>query len=126
MIQPYTITQYPTPIFNTFDLAKCFGGKSGDELPFRRPWPYREVETILFPGTKIELIEKIADSHVWKVRTEEYPSSYPIFIDERFLKRDGQLLQERIIDLPSASVVLETMVNLEKIPYVWGGSWPKG
>lgn len=127
MIQTqYGIAQGPTPVLNTPDFLSCFGGKSGDDLPLDEQNLMRTVETVLFPGTKIELLQKVADSHIWKIRTNEYKCANDIFIDDRFIKTNCEPLLEREMQVPSIPEILKKMSELEGTSYIWGGNWPKG
>lgn len=85
----------------------------------------RSVETVLFAGASIELLQKMPQPHIWKIRTKEYPYPSDLFIDERFIEKI-KTLYHREIKLPSIALILKTMQGLEKTPYIWGGNWPHG
>ena len=92
MIQPaayhsFAITLFPTPVFNTPDIASCFGGENGDTLFLDEQGMMRSVETILFSGTLIKLLEKMEQPHIWKIETKEYPYNVEQFVDERFITK---------------------------------------
>ncbi len=127
MIQTqYAITQYPTPVLNTPDFKTCFGGESGDDLPLDEQNLMRTVEVILFPGTKVELLQRVANSHIWKITTNEYKSTQDIYIDDRFVKTDCESFPEREIKLPSIPEIVKRMSELVGTPYIWGGNCSGG
>lgn len=117
----YAMTQGPTPVFNTPDFASYFEEESGDDIRSKK-----YVETVLFPGSKIELLEQVAQSNIWKIKTDEYMSDKDLFIDDRFVATDCESFSERKSEIPSIPEILKTMEELQKNPYVWGGNWPQG
>jgi hypothetical protein len=122
----FATTLFPTPVFNTPEIASCFGGETGDTLLLDDQGMMRSVETILFTGTLIKLLEKMKQPHIWRIETKEYPYNIEQFIDERFITRVDSLPSERTIKLPSAALILKTLQDLEKTRYIWGGNWPHG
>ncbi len=121
----FATTRFPTPVFNTPVISSCFGGKNGDELSLDDQGLMRSVETILFAGTSIELLQKMQQPYVWKIQTREYPYPNDLFIDERFIEKIN-FDYKREIKLPSMALILKTMQELEKTRYIWGGNWPHG
>lgn len=122
----FAITSGPTPLFNTPDIHRCFGGEDGNSLPLDEQKLLRAVETVLFPESRIKLLEKIADSSIWRVRTEDYPYRGNLYLDERFLKIVGKPSERAVRDIPSKPRIIDTLKKLEKTRYIWGGSWPEG
>jgi hypothetical protein len=121
MSSVYALTRCPTPVFNTPAIASCF---AGDALPLDEQGLLRTVETVLFPGTPIELLEE-HHPHVWEIKTAAYP--YPhLFIDDRFVTKIETVFVGRIATLPSCENILHTLSQLEKTRYIWGGNWPSG
>jgi hypothetical protein len=121
----YALTQFPTPVFNTPNLSTCFGGVDGDTLPLDDQGLMRTVETVLFPRTKIELLERVAQSSIWRIRTDEYDYGGSYYIDDRFV----QLLPnptDRVVSIPPISTILSKLDNLVGARYIWGGNWPQG
>jgi hypothetical protein len=114
----FAIATLPTPVLNTSDFSACFGGKSGDEVSLKH------METVLLPGTKIELLEQVAKSHIWKIKTSEY-SKENIFIDDRFVTSHESCV-EREKELRPIPEILKKMSESIGTPYVWGGNWPQG
>jgi len=122
----FAITLFPTPVFNTAEIASCFGGETGDALPLDEQGIMRTVETILYSGTLIKLLEKMKQPHIWKIETNEYQYNVEKFLDDRFIQIVDSLPSKRNVKLPSPSAVLKTMLELEKTRYIWGGNWPHG
>lgn len=114
----------PTPLFNTPELGECFGGADGNSLPLDDQRLMRTLETILFPGAKVKLLEQTALPFIWKIKTEDYKYAKDLFLDVRFLAREKQLPINRI--LPPTPFILKTLHQLENTRYIWGGNWPKG
>lgn len=122
----YAVTRYPTPIFNTPRLTLCFGGHDGNSLALDKKGLLRNVETILFPQSKIELLEQIDDTPVWKIRTAEYPYEGPLYIDDRFIQLCTSAPPDRQIKIPTVSTLIKKLKALKYSPYIWGGNWPMG
>jgi hypothetical protein len=122
----YALTCGPTPVFNIPDLSYCFGGVSGDDLPLDEQGLMRSVETILFPNTKVKLLEQIGNSHIWKISADEYPYKGDFFIDERFIQITLDEPYERSICLPTISDIIQKMKEMENASYIWGANWPVG
>lgn len=83
----------------------------------------RSVETILFPQTRVELLQQTHPPHIWSIKTSAYPYPGEFFIDARFLTKSGT---ERTAGLPSIPTILKTMRDLVGARYIWGGNWPHG
>src|SRR5437870_3936481 len=102
----FVMTAFPTPVFNTPDIQFCFGGADGHSLLLDDQNLMRAVETILFPGTRVELMRQAGQSDVWSIKVSAYPYPGEFFIDARFLTRGGT---ERSVGLPSVNTILKTM-----------------
>lgn len=118
------ITSLPTPLFNTPELGFCFGGTDGNSLPLDDQKLMRSLETILFPGSEVKLLQQTALPFIWKIEAEDYSYAKDLFLDIRFLSEKKQLPIKRA--LPPASRILKTLHQLENTRYIWGGNWPKG
>ncbi|MBS0604795.1 MAG: peptidoglycan endopeptidase [Verrucomicrobia bacterium] len=122
----YAIARSPTPVFNTPELASCFGGADGSSLLLDQQGLMRTVETVLFPDTKIKMLEQVAKSSIWRIQTDEYAYQGNYYIDERFVSMTDQPPPPRKIQLPSMPEILKTMKRMEGTRYIWGGNWPQG
>jgi hypothetical protein len=122
----YVLTHYPTPVFNTPDLTECFGGKDGDTLPLDNQCLMRTVETILFPRSRLEVLEQVANPSILKIRSEEYPYPGDYYVDSRFIENVPGSPRQRVVEPPSIPTMISDLVKLEGTPYIWGGNWPEG
>ena len=122
----YAIAQLPTPVFNTPHIADCFGGKDGNSLSLDSHGLMRGIETILFPQTKLELLERVAQSSIWRIRTDEYPYEGQYFVDECFIQIPKVVPPSRTVAIPSKDAVLSELEKLVGARYIWGGNWPQG
>jgi hypothetical protein len=122
----FAITQYPTPVFNTPDISKCFGGNDGDSLTLNDKELMKEVETILFAQTPVELLEQVAQSSIWKIRTDAYNYGGPYYLDERFIRRHPNTPPHRVVSVPPLLTVIFKLNRLVGTRYIWGGNWPEG
>ena len=116
----YFVPKVSTPVLNRFDFKSVFGGVSGT-LPFDQENLVRAFEMIAFPGTVFEILEKHSD-HILQVRTAEYPTLGPLFVDSRFGTQTKKRPSEREKKLPSPKKILERMKNQLGKPYIWGGN----
>lgn len=119
----YAITRLPTPVFNTPHLSHCFGGKDGDTLSLDDQNLMRTVETILFPQTKVEMLEQVAPS-IWKIRTDAYNYPGNHYIDDRFVEICEAANRTRSV--PPIPTILAQLEKLVGTRYIWGGNWPQG
>lgn len=119
----YAVTRFPTPLFKTPDIATQFGGEDGDTLALDDKGLLRSAETVLFPKSKLIVIDRIAG--VLKVRTTEYPYG-DFYADERFLSLRQDEPEERKKTLPEMLNIIKNLKEMEHFPYIWGGNWPKG
>ena len=122
----FAIAVHPTPVFDTPDLNRCFGGEDGDTLPLDKDGLFRPVETVLLPGTKLQLVERVAKSTIWRIRTDEYTYSEKLYVDARFVEQCPEDAPARDIALPSIEDILSQLEALKGTTYIWGGNWPSG
>ena len=85
----YATAILPTPVFNTADIRKIFGGSDGRTVVSDSCGQLRTLEFVALPGTPFRIDETIRQGKdiVYRVTTEDYP--YPTrtgyFIDSRFV-----------------------------------------
>ncbi len=121
----YAITRCPTPVLITPHFRLCFGGGNGAVLPLDEQKLLRPIEIVLFPKSKVELLEKLPHSSIWRIRTNEHSCPKSLYIDERFVKPvENASERERL--LPPVSTLLNILKAHIGIRYIWGGNWPKG
>lgn len=113
------IAKLPTPIFNTPLIPF-------DQLPLKKDEQGRlvEIETIAFPNTKFHSLKQISENII-QVETSEYPSETPLYVDQRFLKKETSA-SEREKRLPSIKAILHWMEKQLGLRYFWGGNWAEG
>jgi hypothetical protein len=121
----YAVTKFPTPVFNTPNIAACFGGHDGNTLSLDHQGLMKSVETVLFPHSRVELLEQIGDSPIWKIRTNEYSYKGDHYIDERFVQFAPVMPVSRSISVPSAAIIIARLNALVGTRYIWGGTWPE-
>lgn len=117
----FALAQSFTPIFNTEDLVSTFGGNDGMTLPLQNKL-LKQLEMIAFPSTCFKILKQCSKNHLVEVQTNEYPSSTPLFVDERFLHIVAVKPEERQKKLPPLLNILETMSSFLGAPYLWGGN----
>ena len=116
----YFVSKTPTPVLNKADFFGVFGGVAGS-LPFDGENLVRALEMIAFPGTVFEIMQE-HPSHILEVRTAEYPTLRPLFLDERFGKKEKNRPPEREKKLPPVDVILKRLKSQVSKPYIWGGN----
>ena len=116
----YALAQIPTPIFNTPQIPF-------HQIPLKRDDQGRlmEIEMIALPGTKFQCFNKISE-HLIQVKTAEYPSEIPLYVDRRFLSDASEKTPERKKNLPTMDEILNWMQARLGLPYFWGGNWGDG
>jgi hypothetical protein len=109
--------RFPTPIYNTDQIPH-------QHLPLIKDIQGRvmALETIAFPGTRFECIAE--KDGVVQVKTAEYPSSDPLFVDRRCLVYGN--VEERQKVAPSPAEILHWIQNCKGSRYLWGGNWNQG
>lgn len=122
----YAVTQFPTPVFNIPNVSSCFGGNDGDTLPLDDQGLLRTVETVLFEGTKIELLWQVANSSIWRMRTDAYNYGGKYYVDDRFVQLSPTTPANRVISVPPMQIILSKLDQLMGTRYVWGANWPQG
>ncbi len=122
----FALTRFPTPVLTTPAFDLCFGGEKKDSLPLDEQDLLRPIEMVLFPHSKIELLEKIAGGPIWKIRTQEQLFADPLYIDERFIAKVDSSAPERKYVLPTIREISSHLCELLGARYIWGGNWPQG
>lgn len=124
MSSKFGLTLYFTPILNTPNFLNCFGGKDGKTLALDEQNLLRAIETVLFPQSKIQLIEPMERPHIWRIRTDEYPYGDSLFVDDRFIEIYEIEPPESKRPLPSSQTILKQLEELasKQILYVWGSN----
>jgi hypothetical protein len=122
----YAVAEGPTPVLNTPDFARVFGGT----LRLDPCVGVRPIEFIALPGTlfTIKSVQHKAGVTVYRVTSKDYP--YPAktgyFVDARFLKLVDSAHPERTRVLPALTEVQQGLLASVGRPYVWGGNLRDG
>lgn len=114
----------PTPVLKSPHFSSIFGGGSGRSLPLDTQGLLREVELVALKGTIMKLVEK-CEGFVWRVEIAHYPTG-PLYVDHRFLEEIESVALEKKPFLPAMDTIIDRMVRLVGLPYIWGGNWSAG
>ena len=115
----FAVAKTAAPILNTASFESIF---SGSALPLDKQGLLRAVETVVFPRTKMEILEKCS-SHIVRVRIpQDYPYGDNLYVDRRFLKEANRSTLERPLRLPSPNIILKRLEKLLGQRYIWGGN----
>lgn len=121
----YAIAAGATPVLNTPDFKKIFGGLKLDPCKGVRP-----IEFVALAGTlfKIEDEQTNDGVTVYRVTSNDYPyrSETGYFVDARFVKLVEGPVQERPRALPGLAEVQKRLMAALGKPYVWGGNLKDG
>ena len=120
----YFLAKKPVPIFNTFDLNRVFGGKTGKLLTDDRH-QVAQLEMIAFLDTVFHVVGSIGD-YILQVELKQYPATYPLFIDRRFGEILNVKLNSKLKIMPSQDIIIERLIGSLGTPYVWGGNKQSG
>jgi len=126
----WVVAEYPTPLTNSPDFRGIFGGKDGNTVRLDKSGLIREMETILFPGSALEVhgIYSFPECQIFRVTTSEYPfpSKNGYFVDSRFVKKVDGKPPPRKKFLPSPALFSCRLKSAVGAVYIWGGNWRFG
>ncbi len=121
LLQAYT----HTPVFNRPDLDSVYG----ETIAVDSCGLNRALEYVALPETVFEVIERSVgwNGRICKVKTQEYPSTNPLYVDVRFCQ-PVKKAHEVVRVCPTKYAILEKMNDMvrDNLPYVWGGNVSKG
>ena len=126
--EKYCVASLPCPVLNTPDFRSVLGGRDGKTVKVDQKGLIRELEFIALPGTLFEIIDetKKESYSILKVKTSEYPSSIPLFIDSRFVRFSRECPPEREKYIYSQNRIISSMASMKGHPYMWGGNYVDG
>lgn len=107
----------PTPVLNTPDFRRMFGGPSGKTL---HP---EFIESVALPGMSFPVVGERGD--ILEVLWESY-SPVRLYIDRRFGTLIDAEPHSHTSPMPSAYALLKHMESRLGAAYVWGGNWADG
>lgn len=113
------IAKFPTPVFNTPNLNEVFKYP----LPLDDQGLLRHIETVLFPGSVVKVVQ-MCDRNVVQIETDEYPGGH-LFTDQRFLEATEEA-KVREKKCPSLKEILYKLRDWPKMEYIWGGNFKGG
>ncbi|MBJ6726590.1 NlpC/P60 family protein [Geomesophilobacter sediminis] len=120
------VAQGPTPVLNTPDFPKYFGGT----IKLDPCVGVRPIEFVALPGTLFQVEGEVQRDGVpiYRVTTADYPypSDTGYFVDSRFVAPAPAGTAERARRLPSLAEVQRGLLASLGKPYVWGGNWRDG
>jgi len=119
------IARCPTPVLTTAAFCTCFGAADGSSLLLDEEKLLRPVEMVLFPHSKVRLVER-AGNKIWRVSTVEHPNAQDLYVDERLLTQVHPGFPERARRMPSKEQILALLQQQMGARYIWGGNWPQG
>ena len=126
----YAIARTATPVLNSAEFGKVFGGKDGKSLKTDRCGQVREMEFVALPGTVFQVTGELRSGKniIYQVETDEYPApaGITLYVDSRFLEFSQEVPQARKRSLPSKQEIVSLMRSAGGIPYVWGGNQRQG
>jgi len=126
----YAVAETPAPVLNTWDFPFVFGGRDGKSLHLDKSGLIRELEFIALTGTvfKIRRMLAVRDAVIYEVASEEYPypSDNGYYVDSRFVRVLEQSPPARAVERPARKQVVERLLALEGVPYLWGGNHSQG
>ena len=126
----FAVARTATPVLNSPEFSKVFGGRDGKTLKSDSCGQVREMEFIALPGTAFRLIGKLEKrgKTFYQVVTDDYPVSAdtPLYMDSRFLDLRDRQPEPRKRQLPSRQEIITVMKSAQGQPYVWGGNVRNG
>lgn len=104
-----------TPLFNTQDFINKIKSNGGVDETFHN----RILETHIFPKRSIVILER--KGGIVRVKVDDYPSNKKLYTKVDFLEVGEGMEKE---PLPCKDVLLKSLLNFPKIPYLLGGTIP--
>jgi hypothetical protein len=120
IINSFAITRCHTPLLNTNKIHDVFGGADGNSL-LLKDGLLKELETILLPSTAVHVMNQVS-SFIVEILTEEYPSTTPLWTDNRFLMPSDNIPLQVRKKLPPSDEIISAMKSCLGMPYLWGGN----
>lgn len=123
----YAVSVYDTPVLNTPDFDRIYGGKDGSTLAFNKSGLVKELEYVAFPGSVFEIKDefRIGDHSIYKVISEEYDivlNGTELFIDSRFVELKDTKPERKKIPKPSKEQIYNFFDKCKDADYVWGAN----
>jgi hypothetical protein len=115
-----------TPILNRKDFSYVFGGY-GYGLLLDDRGLLKSLEMIAPVGSYFHVVSIHDDlGHlIYEITFEDYPSSYSLYIDSRFVEKVSKSFT-REKKLPDLDLILQRLKKMISLPYIWGGNVSQG
>ncbi|MBS1552962.1 MAG: peptidoglycan endopeptidase [Bacteroidetes bacterium] len=123
----YAVSVYDTPVLNTPDFDRIYGGKDGSTLAFNKSGLVKELEYVAFPRSVFEIKDEFrkGDHSIYKVISEEYDivlNGTELFIDSRFVELKDTKPERKKIPKPSKEQIYNFFDKCKDADYVWGAN----
>ena len=126
----FAVATGATPVLNSPDFARVFGGADGSTLKVDRCGQVRELEYIALPDTVFRVLgaESRGNPEVLRVETDEYepPAGGKLYVDRHFVTIREDRPPQRHRTLPSVEEIITRLRSAAGVPYVWGGNVREG
>ncbi len=123
----YAVALYDTPILNTPDFKKVYGGSDGKTLSLSKNGLIKELEYVAFPGTVFKILEEYNFDRysIFKVATDEYQiilGGTNLYIDSRFVRRQIAMPDGKTVIMPTKKEIYAYLDSSLGSAYVWGAN----
>lgn len=123
----YAVSIYDTPVLNSPEFEKIYGGRDGKSLAFSKNGLVKELEYVAFTGSVFEIIDEyhVDDHSIYKVLSDKYDivlNGTELFIDSRFVKRVAEKPEQKNISKPTHDQIYSFFDQCENVDYVWGAN----
>ena len=126
----YAVATMPTPILNTPDFPRVFGGRDGASLELDDVGLCRAVEVVALPGATFEIDGEamVEGRKICRVKTPQYPYEREggYFVDRAFLRLVKGRPTPRPRKLPHRTFIRYKLKSAIGKVYLWGGNWAEG
>lgn len=123
----YAVSIYDTPVLNSPDYDRIYGGKDGKTLAFNKNGLVKELEYVAFPGSVFKITDEIknGDHFIYKVTSDEYDivlNGTELFIDSRFAELKNTKPERKKTPKPSKEQIYNFFDKCKDADYVWGAN----
>ena len=112
----------PTPILNTPNFRRAFGGTDGRQIPKNSQGHPFYYEFVALPHMRFQIVELLKDS-ICRIKTLAYHAK-ALYLDLRFTREAAAFPPPPLF--PSKGELASRMERLLGTKYVWGGNWSAG
>ena len=120
----------PTPVYSISEIPSIYYDYNtlNPRVKVDEKGHIRELEFIALKGSKFvyKRAFKFGRIKVYEVKTAEYPTQKPLYIDSNFVVRCFNDDPERDKTMPAKEKILSAMKGMVGKPYCWGGNYSQG